>query len=105
MGPYPSESVKKFMELALKCCEGESKGRPTMLEVVRELENIMAQTHTLPPESDDASSSNLRISNTTDMSIRSTSSSLNYGTNSNYVSTNFMGSDLESGVIPSIRPR
>ncbi|KAL3514160.1 hypothetical protein ACH5RR_026877 [Cinchona calisaya] len=40
MGPHPSECVEKFMTLALKCCEEETSARPSMAEVVRELENI-----------------------------------------------------------------
>ncbi|KAF8041834.1 hypothetical protein BT93_A0432 [Corymbia citriodora subsp. variegata] len=40
MGSCPSECVQGFMALALKCCEHETRARPTMLEVVRELENL-----------------------------------------------------------------
>ncbi|KAI6698721.1 hypothetical protein NL676_018840 [Syzygium grande] len=63
MGPYPSECIKKFMALALKCCEDQTKGRPTMLEVVRELENIssmLPETDTITSESE-ASGSGIGI--------------------------------------------
>ncbi|OWM81599.1 hypothetical protein CDL15_Pgr007637 [Punica granatum] len=96
MGPYPADRVKKFMAMALKCCEEEGKDRPTMLEVVRELENItvtLPQSDTVTPESDTSSSA-------TSGSILSSI----YGRDS-YTSSNFQGSDLVSGVIPTIRPR
>ncbi|KAI7738473.1 hypothetical protein M8C21_031602, partial [Ambrosia artemisiifolia] len=40
MGSYPSECVEKFVTLALKCCQEDTDERPSMAEVVRELENI-----------------------------------------------------------------
>ncbi|KAK8558300.1 hypothetical protein V6N13_038773 [Hibiscus sabdariffa] len=94
MGAYSSECVKKFMALALKCCLDDPKQRPTMLEVVRELENLCLQfpeTDTIPTLSEsDASNSNM--------------SSLLSGRNSQ-PTTEILGSELVSGVIPTIRPR
>ncbi|KAL4290171.1 hypothetical protein GQ457_14G002170 [Hibiscus cannabinus] len=94
MGAYSSECVKKFMALALKCCLDDPKQRPTMLEVVRELENLCLQfleTDTIPTLSEsDASNSN--------------TSSLLSGRNSQ-PTTEILGSKLVSGVIPTIRPR
>ncbi|XP_039131706.1 probable LRR receptor-like serine/threonine-protein kinase At1g06840 isoform X2 [Dioscorea cayenensis subsp. rotundata] len=40
MDSYSMECVKKFMSLARKCCRDEMKMRPSMSEVVRELEVI-----------------------------------------------------------------
>ena len=40
MGSYPPKCVVKFLNLALKCCEDETNARPSMAEVVRELESI-----------------------------------------------------------------
>ncbi|KAL8147542.1 hypothetical protein AgCh_005027 [Apium graveolens] len=37
MGSYPSECVKRFLSLALKCCQENTDSRPSMAEVVREL--------------------------------------------------------------------
>ncbi|KAB1211956.1 hypothetical protein CJ030_MR5G023736 [Morella rubra] len=48
MGSYPFECVAKFVTLALKCCQDEPDSRPSMAEVVRELENIWH----MMPESD-----------------------------------------------------
>ena len=48
MGSYPSESVEKFVKLALKCCQEGTDARPSIAEVVRELENIWL----MMPESD-----------------------------------------------------
>ena len=97
MGPYPSERIKRFMALALKCSQDKTDVRPTMLELVRELENIVSKL----PESDtvqlelDASSSG--ISGSTTLSV--------YAKRNPYVSMDFPRSDLVSGVMPTIRPR
>lgn len=40
IGPYSSDCVKKFLDLAIGRSLDEQKDRPSMLEVVRELENI-----------------------------------------------------------------
>ncbi|XP_022735692.1 probable LRR receptor-like serine/threonine-protein kinase At5g37450 [Durio zibethinus] len=99
MGSYSSESIKKFMALALKCCQDDPKERPTMLEVVRELENLCS----LLPESD-------MIPTESDASISGVSgvgsSQLYFGRNSPYpMNTEILGSELVSGVIPTIKPR
>ncbi|KAE8718581.1 putative LRR receptor-like serine/threonine-protein kinase [Hibiscus syriacus] len=97
MGAYSSECIKKFMALALKCCLDDPKQRPTMLEVVRELENLCLQfpeTDMMPTGSEsDASNSNM-----------SRSSPLFSGRNSQ-PTTEILGSELVSGVIPTIKPR
>ncbi|KAL5550405.1 hypothetical protein UlMin_000581 [Ulmus minor] len=98
MGSYTSESVKKFMDLAFKCCEDEPRARPSMLEIVRELENLCSM---LPQSETSTSDGNASSSSGTS---RFTPTSLDYG-NSAYVSRDYPGSDLVSGVIPTIRPR
>ncbi|KAL5550406.1 hypothetical protein UlMin_000582 [Ulmus minor] len=98
MGSYTSDSVKKFMDLAFKCCEDEPPARPSMLEIVRELENLcsmLPQSETSTSDGNASSSSGIS---------RFTPISLDYG-NSAYVSTDYPGSDLVSGVIPTISPR
>ncbi|KAK0580168.1 hypothetical protein LWI29_037413 [Acer saccharum] len=40
MNSYPPACVEKFVTLALKCSQDETESRPSMAEVVRELENI-----------------------------------------------------------------
>nr|XP_027094758.1 probable LRR receptor-like serine/threonine-protein kinase At1g06840 isoform X2 [Coffea arabica] len=40
IGSHLPDCVEKFMTLALKCCEEETGARPSMAEVVRELEDI-----------------------------------------------------------------
>ncbi|KAH6765757.1 Leucine-rich repeat protein kinase family protein [Perilla frutescens var. hirtella] len=97
MGSYPSECVEKFINLALKCCLEETDARPTMAEVYRELESIWL----LLPESD----TNYTDSITSDsgkLATTPTSSSL---TKNPFVSQDVSGSDLISGVVPSIAPR
>ncbi|GJM88902.1 hypothetical protein PR202_ga05481 [Eleusine coracana subsp. coracana] len=41
MGLYPSECVRRFLSLATKCCQDETDARPSMWEIVRELETIL----------------------------------------------------------------
>ncbi|PON60517.1 GPCR kinase [Parasponia andersonii] len=98
MGSYNFECVKKFMQLALRCCQEETKERPTMLEVVRELENLcsMAPQPETNPSNSDASSS------TTSVGFAPTS--LYYERNM-YISSDYAGSNLVSGVFPDIKPR
>ncbi|KAE8056443.1 hypothetical protein FH972_013218 [Carpinus fangiana] len=48
MGSYPSDCVVKFLSLALKCCQDETDARPSIVEVVQELENIWV----MMPDSD-----------------------------------------------------
>ncbi|THU71313.1 hypothetical protein C4D60_Mb04t00100 [Musa balbisiana] len=47
MNAYPSECMEKFISLALGCCHDETDVRPSMSEVVRELENIL---HMMPED-------------------------------------------------------
>ncbi|KAJ0088593.1 hypothetical protein Patl1_31590 [Pistacia atlantica] len=99
MGPYSSECLRRFMALALKCCEDETKRRPSMLEVVRELEKLssmLPESETIPTDSYISASGSSGIP----------TSSL-YSERNSYVSGGFPegGSDLVSGVVPTIRPR
>ena len=99
MGSYSSECIEKFMALALKCCQDDPNERPTILEVVRELENLCS----LLPESD-------LIPTESDASISGVSgvdpSPLYSGRNSqSQMTTESLGSELVSGEIPTIRPR
>ncbi|XP_077239262.1 putative LRR receptor-like serine/threonine-protein kinase At1g06840 isoform X1 [Tasmannia lanceolata] len=91
MGPYPSESVEKFMALALRCCREETDSRPSMAEVVRELENIWRMTQ----EADMAVSES--ITDPINISMFPSAST----TTNSYVSS----SDLLSSVDPTIMPR
>ncbi|KAJ6365849.1 hypothetical protein OIU76_030598 [Salix suchowensis] len=95
MGPYPSDCVKKFMALALKCCQDEPAERPTMLEVVREVENISYMLQESGPVSSDFETSG---------TLEVDSPAL-YTTGKPSASSGFLGSDLVSGVFPVIRPR
>ncbi|KAJ9693578.1 hypothetical protein PVL29_009502 [Vitis rotundifolia] len=96
MGPFPSDCVKKFMTLALRCSQDLTRDRPSMLEVVRELENISSM---LPQAGHSQSESDTSSSG---ISVMDTSAV--YPGRNSYVS-GFPGSDLVSGVIPTIRPR
>uniref|UniRef100_A0A5B7B140 non-specific serine/threonine protein kinase n=1 Tax=Davidia involucrata TaxID=16924 RepID=A0A5B7B140_DAVIN len=99
MGSYPSECVERFVALALRCCHDRPEERPSMLDVVRELENILQ----MMPETI------LNLSEPTSKyfgeSSLASSSSLAYASRDPYISSNVSGSDLISGVIPTIIPR
>ena len=97
MGSYPSECVVKFFTLALKCCEYETDARPSMVEVVRELENIWL----LMPDSD------IKTMNPMLSGFEKAMTSLSSPSNvkNPFVSSDVSGSDLVSGGVPSITPR
>ncbi|CAA3016891.1 probable LRR receptor-like serine threonine-kinase At1g06840 isoform X1 [Olea europaea subsp. europaea] len=97
MGPYPLECIKKFMQLAIRCSQDETKGRPSMLEVVRELENISS----VLPECDNTALE-LHLNTVTSECSASAPSSSVYST---YISNNLPGSNLDSDVLPTIKPR
>jgi serine/threonine protein kinase len=107
MGSYPSECVEKFVNLALKCCKNETDARPSMTEVVRELENIWnmlpdsatgMRAHSSPimgPEKDVSSEPSSSTTTTSTTAMRNP-----------YVSSDdISGNDLVSGVVPTITPR
>ncbi|KAJ9698918.1 hypothetical protein PVL29_007807 [Vitis rotundifolia] len=97
MGSYPSECVEKFVKLALKCCQEDTDARPSMAQVVRELENIWL----MMPESDTKTTESLITEPGKLVSPPSSSTP----TKNPYVSSDISGSDLVSGVIPTIAPR
>ncbi|KAI4302627.1 hypothetical protein MLD38_038349 [Melastoma candidum] len=95
MGSYPSECIEKFVALALMCCYDKPEKRPSMLDVVRELEVIIR----MMPDSDSM------VSETS-----SSYSSLQLVPSSSYMSrdayiSGISGSDLISGVVPNVVPR
>ncbi|XP_022861401.1 probable LRR receptor-like serine/threonine-protein kinase At5g37450 [Olea europaea var. sylvestris] len=102
MGPYPSECIKKFMQLAIMCSQNEMKGRPSMLEVVRELENISSALLEC-----DNTTLELNLNTITSESSPSASapSSSIYSKTRTYVSNNLPGSNLVSDFFPTINPR
>ncbi|KAM1697768.1 hypothetical protein ACFX2K_029317 [Malus domestica] len=98
MGSYPSECVEKFLSLALKCCKVETDARPSMAQVVRELENIWF----MMPESDSRTSESVTSSSGGKVVTLPPSSN---AARHPYVSIDVSGSDLVSRVVPTITPR
>ncbi|KAI5326127.1 hypothetical protein L3X38_035201 [Prunus dulcis] len=96
MGSYPSECVERFLALALRCCYEKQDKRPAMLEVVRELENIIK----IMPAADTIFSPSAAK-----YSDQSPTSSSYLTRDTSYVSSSVIGSDLSSGVVPTIAPR
>ncbi|MBA0669217.1 hypothetical protein Goklo_002059 [Gossypium klotzschianum] len=88
MGSYPSECVEKFVTLALKCSHDETDGRPSMADVVRELENIWA----MMLESDVGVS--VSIDTAAEKMTPPSSSSSSSLVKNPYVSSDVSGSDL-----------
>lgn len=105
MGPYLSECVKKWMALALRCSEDETSKRPSMLEVVRELEKISSECDlkVLPKaaETEGCSTSGTWVSSpdagTRDLYPENGTNYLLY--------VDMLGSNLVSDVFPSAKPR
>ncbi|KAL1197155.1 putative LRR receptor-like serine/threonine-protein kinase [Cardamine amara subsp. amara] len=97
MGPYTEECVKRFMELAIRCCQDNPEARPVMLQIVRELENLygMLSKEEKPYSSPSVQSSASGMSGFPGASPR--------GTYTSY--SDFTANELVSGVIPSIAPR
>ncbi|KMT06488.1 hypothetical protein BVRB_7g156650 isoform A [Beta vulgaris subsp. vulgaris] len=96
MGTYPSECVEKFIALAVRCCQDKPDMRPCMLEVVRELENVLQ----LIPES-------MTMSDTTSLQSRSSSTTTSLTNVSKFarMPSDISGSDLTTTVMPTITPR
>ncbi|GAU45177.1 hypothetical protein TSUD_178700 [Trifolium subterraneum] len=106
MGEYPPECLDKFLALALRCCEDHPEERPSMIDVVRELEDIIA----LLPETE-ISLSDVSLDNSGKMAPSSSSSSaatsgfITTRKDQQHMSSYVSGSDLVSDVIPTIVPR
>ncbi|KAK2644654.1 hypothetical protein Ddye_019849 [Dipteronia dyeriana] len=101
MGSYPSECVEKFVTLALKCCKDDTDARPSMVEVVRELENIWL----MMPESDTKTTTEKITKDPATKLVDTPSASSSSTTKNPFVSSDVSGSNLVSGVIPTIIPR
>lgn len=97
MGSFSSDCVVKFFTLALKCCRDEPDARPSMAEVVRELESIWL----MMSESDIRMVYPMVTDALNVVTPPSSSSAVDYP----FVSLDVSGSNLDSGVIPSITPR
>ncbi|KAF3331866.1 putative LRR receptor-like serine/threonine-protein kinase [Carex littledalei] len=103
MGSYTVECIQKFAALALSCCRDETNERPSMKEVVRELEAIWP----LMPEGELGISESLSSSDYAKKGTPSSSSSLNVEHHQHpfVSSSDVSGSNLLSGAMPSITPR
>ncbi|KAK8681423.1 hypothetical protein V6N13_053827 [Hibiscus sabdariffa] len=94
IGCYPSECIERFIGLALSCCQDKTENRPSMQDVVKELECILKMTPETESVSSDSASSN------------SNSGKLLPSSSTSYCSSpSVLGSDLISSVVSSITPR
>ncbi|KAK3142907.1 hypothetical protein QOZ80_4BG0353900 [Eleusine coracana subsp. coracana] len=103
MGSYPAECVERFAALALRCCQDETDARPSMVEVVRELEVIWQMT---PGTDNIASSESATAMGSSSGNTTTSSGSRMVPSSDHYISSmEVSGSNLLSGVVPSINPR
>ncbi|XP_058737149.1 probable LRR receptor-like serine/threonine-protein kinase At1g06840 [Vicia villosa] len=107
MGEYPSECLDKFLALALSCCHDHPDERPSMLDVVRELEDIIGL---LPETESEICLSDVSLDNSGKIVPSSSSSATTSGNimtrkDQQHMSADVSGSDLISGFVPTIVPR
>ncbi|XP_027353509.1 probable LRR receptor-like serine/threonine-protein kinase At1g06840 isoform X2 [Abrus precatorius] len=102
MGFYSSDCLEKFLTLALSCCQDNPEERPSMLDVVRELEDIIAM---LPESETSFSDVTLDSSGKMAPSSSSSTSGSHVIREEQHMSSYVSGSDLVSDVTPTIVPR
>jgi hypothetical protein len=98
MGSYTSECLETFARLALRCCADETDARPSIAEVVHELEKIF---QLMPTEEDHDTPFMQNLMDPMDMQKKQS----NIFSENPFVSADISGSDLLSGNIPGIAPR
>ncbi|KAM0848606.1 hypothetical protein ACQ4PT_054277 [Festuca glaucescens] len=89
MGTCPTYCVSRFLKLATKCCQDETDDRPSMSEIVRELEvimRIMPEVDFFLLETTDTDSANMTKSLPTTSSTRISFVSQTSGANSDVLS-------------------
>ncbi|GLU17821.1 hypothetical protein SLE2022_341740 [Rubroshorea leprosula] len=97
MGAYPSDCIEIFGSLALCCCNDKPEKRPSMIDVVRELERILKML----PETGTVSSEFTYMH-----SSKSLSSSSSYSHQGQTGSSwNVLGSDVMSDATLAVSPR
>ncbi|CAK9319783.1 unnamed protein product [Citrullus colocynthis] len=99
LGSFASECLERFVALALSCCHDHPEERPSMLVVVRELENIL---NMMP---DDSGTLYSDLSTRSSARLPSSPASTACITRDQFASGSISGSDLISDVMPTIRPR
>ena len=104
MGAYPAECIQKFVSLALRCCQEDTDARPSMAEVVRELESIwkmMPETGDTPSVSVETEPGSVSLETKPAKIAKQSSSVAAYL----YISSGSSRRDLMSSEIPPITPR
>ena len=96
MGHYPSECIGRFLALALNCCQDEPDARPSVFEVVRELENIRLMS----PDAHITPSESLATG-----SIEAITTQSSMATGGVYLDSNVLHSKLTSIDMPAADPR
>jgi len=100
MGSYPSECLEPFASLALSCCRDETDARPSVVQVVHDLEKIIklmpAGTYRTTPSMQSVDSMDMEEKHISFAEIT---------TQNPYVSSDILGSDLLSGTVSGIAPR
>ncbi|KAK7287056.1 hypothetical protein RIF29_00048 [Crotalaria pallida] len=109
MGFYPTDCLDKFLTLALSCCQDHPEERPSMLDVARELEDIIAmlpeETHHDASFSDITSDNSGKVAPSSSSLASASSNATREDQQQQHMSACVSGSDLVSGVVPTIVPR
>ncbi|KGN54727.2 probable LRR receptor-like serine/threonine-protein kinase At1g06840 isoform X2 [Cucumis sativus] len=99
LGSFAPDCLERFVALAISCCHDNPDERPSMLVVVRELENIL---NMMP---DDSGALYSDLSTKSSARLPSSPTSTSGFSRDHFASGSISGSDLVSGVMPTIRPR
>ncbi|CAM8955431.1 unnamed protein product [Rhodiola kirilowii] len=98
MGSYPSECLVKFIDLALSCCQDNPDDRPSMADVVRQIENMW---QLMPLRDRTIAKAHREGISSKEVTHLSSSHTVTHP----YASMDVSGSDLVSGAMPAIAPR
>lgn len=96
MGSHPLNCIDQFLKLALSCCQEKGHGRPSMADVVWELKIC----HIILDSDRGSSVPSTPVPRRKSNDIPTTTLSLDH----TCAITDVSGSNLISGVIPTIRP-
>ena len=96
MGHYPSECIGRFLALALNCCQDEPDARPSVFEVVRELENIRLMS----PDAHITPSESLATSSIEAITTQSSVATGGVYLDSNVIHSNLTSIDMPSSAFP-----
>ncbi|XP_031494347.1 probable LRR receptor-like serine/threonine-protein kinase At1g06840 isoform X2 [Nymphaea colorata] len=105
MGSYPFACLEQFAELAIRCCDDETDRRPSISEVVRELEIICQKMPHSEYTSSELTETEIGMSENMKPSVITSTTTTVAGTIDNYPFSSASGGDLLSVCVPDPSPR